>query len=176
MGRVTTDKERLKKERVERDRQTVSALNIEDYTERKMDASPDGRLVLLFFFFQAEDGIRDVAVTGVQTCALPISAGSTTAPAGVPGHWSRPSSTPSPSASAGQPLASTRAPAGVPGHWSRPSSTPSPSASAGEPLAVTCAPAGVPGHWASPSHTPARAGSGGQPRASAVAPAGGAGA
>src|SRR2546422_7765684 len=29
-------------------------------------------VVLLFFFFQAEDGIRDVAVTGVQTCALPI--------------------------------------------------------------------------------------------------------
>src|SRR6266436_7749989 len=28
----------------------------------------------LLFFFQAEDGIRDVAVTGVQTCALPISA------------------------------------------------------------------------------------------------------
>src|SRR2546422_7001616 len=28
----------------------------------------------LFFFFQAEDGIRDVAVTGVQTCALPICA------------------------------------------------------------------------------------------------------
>src|SRR5256884_451483 len=27
---------------------------------------------LLLFFFQAEDGIRDVAVTGVQTCALPI--------------------------------------------------------------------------------------------------------
>src|SRR2546422_7199751 len=26
-----------------------------------------------FFFFQAEDGIRDVAVTGVQTCAVPIS-------------------------------------------------------------------------------------------------------
>src|SRR3989449_7908815 len=26
-----------------------------------------------FFFFQAEDGIRDVAATGVQTCALPIS-------------------------------------------------------------------------------------------------------
>src|SRR2546429_2862014 len=30
-------------------------------------------LFFLFFFFQAEDGIRDVAVTGVQTCALPIS-------------------------------------------------------------------------------------------------------
>src|SRR5206468_4719510 len=28
----------------------------------------------LFFFFQAEDGIRDLIVTGVQTCALPISA------------------------------------------------------------------------------------------------------
>src|SRR2546429_1594013 len=27
----------------------------------------------ILFFFQAEDGIRDVAVTGVQTCALPIS-------------------------------------------------------------------------------------------------------
>src|SRR2546429_3137949 len=30
---------------------------------------------VFFFFFQAEDGIRDVAVTGVQTCALPISGG-----------------------------------------------------------------------------------------------------
>src|SRR5256884_110503 len=28
--------------------------------------------IIFFFFFQAEDGIRDVAVTGVQTCALPI--------------------------------------------------------------------------------------------------------
>src|SRR3712207_9378344 len=27
---------------------------------------------LLFVFFQAEDGIRDIGVTGVQTCALPI--------------------------------------------------------------------------------------------------------
>src|SRR3712207_6009281 len=33
------------------------------------------RLVLpIFFFFQAEDGIRDIGVTGVQTCALPILA------------------------------------------------------------------------------------------------------
>src|SRR6478672_13070769 len=29
-------------------------------------------LVAFFFFFQAEDGIRDLIVTGVQTCALPI--------------------------------------------------------------------------------------------------------
>src|SRR2546430_7095466 len=28
--------------------------------------------VICFFFFQAEDGIRDLTVTGVQTCALPI--------------------------------------------------------------------------------------------------------
>src|SRR5690348_18080602 len=32
-----------------------------------------GLLCLVFFFFQAEDGIRDGRVTGVQTCALPIS-------------------------------------------------------------------------------------------------------
>src|SRR2546430_4037282 len=36
-----------------------------------------GEIVLhrlfFFFFFQAEDGIRDLTVTGVQTCALPIS-------------------------------------------------------------------------------------------------------
>src|SRR3712207_8082014 len=30
-------------------------------------------MILLIFFFQAEDGIRDIGVTGVQTCALPIS-------------------------------------------------------------------------------------------------------
>src|SRR5260370_15853316 len=32
-------------------------------------------LPVFFFFFQAEDGIRDSSVTGVQTCALPISIG-----------------------------------------------------------------------------------------------------
>src|SRR5689334_25163370 len=30
-------------------------------------------MLLFYFFFQAEDGIRDGTVTGVQTCALPIS-------------------------------------------------------------------------------------------------------
>src|SRR3989449_3906483 len=40
------------------------------------------RSFFVFFFFQAEDGIRDVAVTGVQTCALPISA------LGLPPHVS----------------------------------------------------------------------------------------
>src|SRR2546429_9925612 len=50
------------------------------------------------FFFQAEDGIRDVAVTGVQTCALPISceAGTIsvrpywTLPVRAPLHYTRP--------------------------------------------------------------------------------------
>src|SRR5258708_14899579 len=39
------------------------------------------RFCLWFFFFQAEDGIRDDLVTGVQTCALPISP-----PRAVPGE------------------------------------------------------------------------------------------
>src|SRR5262249_57097124 len=36
-----------------------------------------GCVCVLMFFFQAEDGIRDWSVTGVQTCALPISNGTT---------------------------------------------------------------------------------------------------
>src|SRR2546430_7158629 len=38
-----------------------------------MAESESVNLAVLFFFFQAEDGIRDLTVTGVQTCALPIS-------------------------------------------------------------------------------------------------------
>ena len=38
----------------------------------RYDMHKRGRVVLCFFFFQAEDGIRDDLVTGVQTCALPI--------------------------------------------------------------------------------------------------------
>src|SRR5690625_7050649 len=38
--------------------------------------------ILFFFFFQAEDGIRDGHVTGVQTCALPILTGQTAATEG----------------------------------------------------------------------------------------------
>src|SRR5947207_10101006 len=34
---------------------------------------PPVNIIEYFFFFQAEDGIRDHCVTGVQTCALPIS-------------------------------------------------------------------------------------------------------
>src|SRR2546430_11276118 len=36
------------------------------------DAGRSVLFIYLFFFFQAEDGIRDLTVTGVQTCALPI--------------------------------------------------------------------------------------------------------
>src|SRR2546430_6527060 len=39
-----------------------------------------------FFFFQAEDGIRDLTVTGVQTCALPISQDVVTLPPGDEKH------------------------------------------------------------------------------------------
>src|SRR5439155_18386602 len=39
-------------------------------------------LCYVFFFFQAEDGIRDGHVTGVQTCALPIWRTSSTSPRG----------------------------------------------------------------------------------------------
>src|SRR6266511_5384748 len=48
---------------------------------------------MFVFFFQAEDGIRDFHVTGVQTCALPISRGARSARRGVhcvhfaPGSW-----------------------------------------------------------------------------------------
>src|SRR2546427_1426250 len=41
----------------------------------------------LFFFFQAEDGIRDLTVTGVQTCALPICGA---ASGGTPGETTTP--------------------------------------------------------------------------------------
>src|SRR2546430_3160827 len=43
-----------------------------DATHDLNDSSRDHLLRSFFFFFQAEDGIRDLTVTGVQTCALPI--------------------------------------------------------------------------------------------------------
>src|SRR5256886_7315479 len=50
-------------------------------SERQWEPCVDRRGVVLFFFFQAEDGIRDLTVTGVQTCALPISSPATRAAA-----------------------------------------------------------------------------------------------
>src|SRR5256885_3477808 len=56
--------------------------------------------VVFVFFFQAEDGIRDYKVTGVQTCALPIygwnirvwASGRRLSSDGISSHRSRPSS------------------------------------------------------------------------------------
>src|SRR2546429_4538188 len=55
----------IKKEKVSRVTIQVAAWKV-NAVEDTLDS------VHAFFFFQAEDGIRDVAVTGVQTCALPI--------------------------------------------------------------------------------------------------------
>src|SRR2546430_15633835 len=44
----------------------MHSLSFYDYSCVKLEK-------FFFFFFQAEDGIRDLTVTGVQTCALPIS-------------------------------------------------------------------------------------------------------
>src|SRR5256885_12091764 len=57
--------------------------------------------IMFFFFFQAEDGIRDYKVTGVQTCALPISRMSGTAYGTVVLHVA-------PEAAVGGPLALVR--------------------------------------------------------------------
>src|SRR2546430_1791361 len=55
---------------------TVRAFLIESSnqpTQTQPEARPSSqRRFRVFFFFQAEDGIRDLTVTGVQTCALPI--------------------------------------------------------------------------------------------------------
>src|ERR1022692_1060421 len=48
----------------------------------------------VFFFFQAEDGIRDYKVTGVQTCALPISGRTPMMVNGLPLRRSKRPSTP----------------------------------------------------------------------------------
>ncbi len=75
----------------------------------------------------------------------------TVAPVGVRGQRSRPSSTPSPSSSPGQPSASTVAPRGVSEQRSRPSGIWSPSLSLGQPRGSTSTPAGVSGHRSRPS-------------------------
>src|SRR2546430_11081061 len=53
----------------------LGRISLYQYLKRWFDlvASALTLVVASFFFFQAEDGIRDLTVTGVQTCALPIS-------------------------------------------------------------------------------------------------------
>src|SRR2546422_3685068 len=50
----------------------MCSARIECGSSRSRGASRSSSVACTIFFFQAEDGIRDVAVTGVQTCALPI--------------------------------------------------------------------------------------------------------
>src|SRR5256886_11683822 len=55
-----------------------------------MEAGKRAGVCDFFFFFQAEDGIRDLTVTGVQTCALPISPYSASTPWCGPWGTTRP--------------------------------------------------------------------------------------
>src|SRR6266496_6086349 len=74
--------------------------------------------MLMFFFFQAEDGIRDLYVTGVQTCALPISRRNRSAAA----PRRRP---PSPGPSAFLPRRARRGTTAFPSSWDCPAYKPS---------------------------------------------------
>src|SRR2546430_5401799 len=51
----------------------VSVAYLRGLVDYKLGLVPAVLIISFFFFFQAEDGIRDLTVTGVQTCALPIS-------------------------------------------------------------------------------------------------------
>src|SRR2546430_13520061 len=54
---------------------TTASVQTRTASRDKRLGTDETRRSAMFFFFQAEDGIRDLTVTGVQTCALPISAG-----------------------------------------------------------------------------------------------------
>src|SRR5690606_40127233 len=66
-----------------------------------------------FFFFQAEDGIRDFHVTGVQTCALPISPGTHWRAASSSGPAHTPAATANQASSAGPASSATGARSGM---------------------------------------------------------------
>src|SRR5256884_5997028 len=76
----------------EQDAQELERLSQESRKQRRCRKRRSLLLAPCMFFFQAEDGIRDVAVTGVQTCALPISAPRISFRAGTskfPAAWMR---------------------------------------------------------------------------------------
>src|SRR3712207_7727797 len=50
----------------------VDGIDGVDYVNGKRERGVACTEEIIIFFFQAEDGIRDIGVTGVQTCALPI--------------------------------------------------------------------------------------------------------
>src|SRR5204863_5866823 len=80
-----------------------------------MAARGSGRGRAMAFFFRAEDGIRDLYVTGVQTCALPIFA---------EGEWTYSAHTPIPLQRRRPPLVVSRPPQPI--SRSRPQSKPEP--------------------------------------------------
>src|SRR5207245_10766025 len=51
---------------------TVSTGSVAGYRVKELFVGQTSKHEAVAFFFQAEDGIRDATVTGVQTCALPI--------------------------------------------------------------------------------------------------------
>src|SRR5437764_11789 len=55
-----------------RDNVAAALADVLNPTHKKDPAARFSSSRFIFFFFQAEDGIRDTSVTGVQTCALPI--------------------------------------------------------------------------------------------------------
>src|SRR6266536_2289599 len=72
MPRLLREDQERAKENLEKDREKLRQLSAV-LIEREVIEGSELRKYLDFFFFQAEDGIRDPLVTGVQTCALPIS-------------------------------------------------------------------------------------------------------
>src|SRR5687768_18133976 len=66
----------------------IAGANVFDSNGVLINSSKRWPVADVSFFFQAEDGIRDVAVTGVQTCALPISRAARGQ--GAPGRLARP--------------------------------------------------------------------------------------
>src|SRR2546430_11471457 len=68
----------MRQRRMPRDGRVANTSGVGDQW-RHLDAASDSSLgERRYLFFQAEDGIRDLTVTGVQTCALPISAATAT--------------------------------------------------------------------------------------------------
>src|SRR2546425_692656 len=57
----------------EEGRSRWSPYHLKKKKKKREGADRRAASIAVFFFFQAEDGIRDKLVTGVQTCALPIS-------------------------------------------------------------------------------------------------------
>src|SRR5215216_7708022 len=60
--------------------QVVTTISLSEVTPPQNPRADRVSTPAAFFFFQAEDGIRDALVTGVQTCALPIFSGWTSTP------------------------------------------------------------------------------------------------